>query len=724
LLISPANNCANFYLDLVAKNEQNERIIAIMKRNLVAALQEDGNKLLEICFKIGALGGETSQSLVTKDSLKLMIQYFDKTIELLKGNYLEKRIEARKDFLEMLLITYDKGSLYEGKKISSAISKLKKSLEKEPDVFYTLTALGHLYGTRQILDSCIYYYKKCLELDPHFLVANDIIANQYFIKGDMNNARKYFEYHNTERPNSSFGYEGIAKTYQVDGDKTKAFNFFNQAYEKEKVNAQIMKGILENSLSNEVRQKKFRRFLTEINNLNTDNKQKDFKRFELYWAMRDTTKAREIAYKYIFANKIYLNDTTRRKTNDLSFSDNSFFSDFFRAVKDCKGFEAIMKNSSIDNPKDANSFQLLGRNYLLYCNEPEKAEKAFLKSYELDSLNFSTSFGLSDFYSQQIDIDKRRNLDKAIYFGEKALKIYDSEFLVYNALAPLYSEKGNFKKAIYFYKKGISLEKNVKNGVYDIQKLLAQHYSLLSDCYDQLSMLDSAIYFVKEGLNLNPKDIMLYQTLANYHFNQKAYQEAFNVVKYAYDKIDSTNKTLLGSLGLYCYVLDRFKESNYYYSQMEKYLDKGFRLPNGIMIDNVSPTYLTFMSNNYAYLNNLSKAEEIANKYIQLNPNEIGGYSALALAYRKSGKIDEAKALSDKMFGINNKDFRGFSNLAKIYAQTKEFDKALEWTEKALQNGMTRPVDYERLLKTDDEWAGLRSNQIFINLINTYFKKK
>lgn len=724
LLITPETNCANYYLGLVDKNEQNERIIAIMKRNLVAALQEDGNKLLTYCFQIGALGGETTKSLVQKDSLLQMIKYFEKSNELLKGNYLEGRINARKEFLEMLYLTYDKGTMLDGRKISLAISKLKKSLEKEPDVFYTLTSLAHFYATRQITDSCIYYYKKCLELDPHFLMANDMVANQYLIKGDTKNSRPYFENHILERPKSTFGYSGLAKLFQLEGDKTKAIEYFEKAHQIDKLEIQSMVGIIENSLTKDSKQKKFSEFISEIKKDKLDKKKSDFALFDLYWAVRDTLKAREIALKYVKLRQTTKNEAVNKDTNHLSFADESRFLDFYFRTKDCKGTETIFKNYILDNPTDSNPYKLLGSNYLLYCNDPQNAEKYFLEAFNLDSSNYSSCGGLCDFYSQQIAVDKRRDIDKAILFGEKALKIYDGEFPIYFSLAVLYGEKGDFKKAVKFYKKGITLQEMVKTSILDMKIPLASNYQLLSNCYDELNMIDSAVYFVKKAIEINPKDPLLYLSLGTYYSSLGNYDAAINPVLYAHNTLDSTNKLILHSIGLYYYVLNNFKASNQYYLVMEKYLKKFFRLPNGVAIDDIGPSYLNFMSNNYAYLGDFYNAEKRAKSYIELEPNQIAGYSALALTQRLRKMWNEALDLGIKMIELNPKDFRGYSNNAKVYSAQNDVKKALEWTEKALQNGMTRPIDYDRLTKTDDEWAELRLNSTFQSLINTYFKKK
>jgi tetratricopeptide (TPR) repeat protein len=83
-------------------------------------------------------------------------------------------------------------------------------------------------------------------------------------------------------------------------------------------------------------------------------------------------------------------------------------------------------------------------------------------------------------------------------------------------------------------------------------------------------------------------------------------------------------------------------------------------------------------------LNDFSQAEPIAQKLIEMEPNEPGNYRTMADLYEKQGMYDKAEEYFLKGIEARPNDAMGYSVLAGYYDRQGDFDKTMEaWERRA-----------------------------------------
>lgn len=155
--------------------------------------------------------------------------------------------------------------------------------------------------------------------------------------------------------------------------------------------------------------------------------------------------------------------------------------------------------ATADRTNKAEAYHKLG---IAYLNE-NKVQQAFVefhKAYELDPHNKEILFAIGTVYLLHLD-----ETDKAIEYFEKAVKedpLYSEAF---NSLGYGFEKKGDFEKAISFYRKALS------NPLYPTAE---KAYINIGNSYYRLGNFDAALQSYKEAIKRSPGLSLAYWKLA------------------------------------------------------------------------------------------------------------------------------------------------------------------------------------------------------------------
>lgn len=157
--------------------------------------------------------------------------------------------------------------------------------------------------------------------------------------------------------------------------------------------------------------------------------------------------------------------------------------------------------SSIKN-QDAEYFFSEGMKEFILENYG-KANNSFFKSLELNPTSGATNYMIASVLSKQ------RNLTKALYFGENAIKLNEQNKYYYELVAGIYEQKQNYNEAIKLY---TTLLKKLPNLV-EYNYNLANNYTSLGRFDDALKAYDKIekTFGVSEDLTSVKQQIYLKQ---------------------------------------------------------------------------------------------------------------------------------------------------------------------------------------------------------------------
>jgi tetratricopeptide (TPR) repeat protein len=216
-LLHPAGQSALDYLrQLPARN--NAKLLGLMKRNLVAALQVRTEGLLRPLLQEIRLY-ELPASIAQLDSA---IAEIDTSIVLLGNNHnLIQNLTARRLFLEgKRLMTTKRNQIELNDSLTlMAMTRFQESARMEPNMPYTYWEMGMTSFVLTQLDSAMIYMEKCLELLPNSVAVLNLIGEQYLARNQLSKAKKYYEKALKLDASSPMSHAGLAKFYHESKDK-------------------------------------------------------------------------------------------------------------------------------------------------------------------------------------------------------------------------------------------------------------------------------------------------------------------------------------------------------------------------------------------------------------------------------------------------------------------------------------------------------------------------
>lgn len=235
------------------------------------------------------------------------------------------------------------------------------------------------------------------------------------------------------------------------------------------------------------------------------------------------------------------------------------------------------------------------------------------KALKLDNENYFIYDKLSLMY---YFLDK---VDSSIVYCDLAIKIAPNDTTAFYQRGHCYMEKGNFQKAIDDFT--LSFEKTNKrnsNASFNIGK-----------CYFRLGNIDKAIEFYKTTLKLEPNDKYSFYELG-YCYASLATPDKDNALKYYNKAIDQDNN-----------YYDAYFNRGLLYATQFKNLKKGHAdLERSIEIR--PKNKLSYYYNGILYRDeeDFGKAKDMFNKVIELYPNYAEAYFDRAVTWYKIGILN------------------------------------------------------------------------------------
>ncbi|MEZ0609423.1 tetratricopeptide repeat protein [Fibrella sp. WM1] len=190
-LLHPANQSALHYLRQLPP-KGNTKLLGLMKRNLVAALQQRTDNLLQPMLTV-----------IRDDDVLTPVAQFDSamaeldaSIGLLEQDHnLLSNLKARRLFLEgnRLLKTERRLANTNDSLSLLALTRFRQSARLEPNMAYTYWKLAETSFVLLQVDSAMAYLEKCRELLPNSVVVLYKLSEHYAVRHQLEKARKMLE---------------------------------------------------------------------------------------------------------------------------------------------------------------------------------------------------------------------------------------------------------------------------------------------------------------------------------------------------------------------------------------------------------------------------------------------------------------------------------------------------------------------------------------------------
>ncbi len=403
---------------------------------------------------------------------------------------------------------------------------------------------------------------------------------------------------------------------------------------------------------------------------------------------------------------------------------------------DAPSYRSLLKKNKLIEKNLRKGFSLASK------EENNKAIAKYEKVLELDPSNSNAYYNLALLYA------KSDQTLKAINFVDKALTLVDDDdgnadaSDLYLLKANCLSDMEEYKKALPFYEKSLSIDPDNSNAHYNLgytyfqlgqwQNAISHFdqyikigndedeeedsdytaaFSYTGQAYFQLKQYQKAIeyydfaiqktpeyrYFLlkvdslkemnrdpevlvtfKQALTKHPKAAVLYHQRYQFHRDKNRLEEANIDLKKAF-ALEPENTDYIFDMGVMYQKNNQMEQA---IIQYEKCIaqNKNVDQAYGNMATIYSKSELT-----------RSKAFDYYEKAIAQAPKEAAHYYNLANAYRKAEKMDLALTMYSKAIELNPELSMALNNMAIIYADKKDFNKAIALMQRAIQ---LDPADY------------------------------
>lgn len=309
--------------------------------------------------------------------------------------------------------------------------------------------------------------------------------------------------------------------------------------------------------------------------------------------------------------------------------------------------------------------------------------------------------------------------ERAIFFCKEAIRLDPESSTAYDSLGNVYVKLGEYKEALNSFKKAVELDS--KN---------ATAYHNLGTVYCVLGYYQQAIDFFERALEINPKYPEAYYNLGNAYAGfgkhkegisslQKAielnpklgdaynalgviykdlgrYQEAVNFYKRAIE-INPQNAEVYYNLGLAYIKLSKYEES---LKSFENFLkcapDSQYKEEKDEVKNQLISAYLK-QGEKYYVEEKYEKAIEAYEKALKLDPNDARAYVWLGIVYELIGNHQQAIDFYQKAISINPKFTEAYNALGFYFHRHGKFEQAVDFYQKALETNPKFAITYLHL---------------------------
>jgi len=257
-----------------------------------------------------------------------------------------------------------------------------------------------------------------------------------------------------------------------------------------------------------------------------------------------------------------------------------------------------------------------------------------------------------------------KKYDKAEQVFQKALEYLaprdrEEPTWVYNDLAGIYAEQGQFEKALETMK--LASRTKIHNSA--VEYNYGEIYRAMGDYEKAIEYYHRSLRIYRDNLNALTKLGLCYQKMAKWEFANKAFISALN--------LDPNNAELLNNIGYdYSKLGEPEKAIHYYNNAIDK--NPTYSMPYA----NLGIIYIS-QGMNKEGMNNLKKA-------LSLDPNNPAAKMTLGIVMYDI-KPDLSERLFLEVIKDDPKNVQAYINLALFYEKTKKPDKASAAWKKVLE---------------------------------------
>lgn len=350
--------------------------------------------------------------------------------------------------------------------------------------------------------------------------------------------------------------------------------------------------------------------------------------------------------------------------------------------------------------------------YYTYQNNYLKALEAINKAIELDPKK-------GHYYAFKAEIYANMNETKlAIKYYLKALELgYGvNDIDIYSIVSDLYSDEGDFEKALEYANKVIFIDKSNGEGYYkkgfayynagdfkhaEAPLLIAEEkgieeaklYSTLSFIYCEKKDSEKAFYYADKAIKTDKKDSVGYWAMIQVLYTQREHRQAFEWIKKTYKLFSNTDFPEFA----YAYYVSYLVLFHRYKSAL-KIIDEGLKsYPN-------STELLKQKFGLLLYKKKIDEAKNVLKNFIEINPTAISTLQLqiyMDIELKQYDKALNSLATIDTTKEISDEDMLTHSWLyLESYFKIKNYKKCLEYFDKYIKNPYFSDIaviDYKKI---------------------------
>jgi serine/threonine protein kinase/Flp pilus assembly protein TadD len=318
------------------------------------------------------------------------------------------------------------------------------------------------------------------------------------------------------------------------------------------------------------------------------------------------------------------------------------------------------------------------RNYEI-TKKPEFVELAMKdakRAFKIDSSLAPINVTLGMIYSGT------GRYDLAIDYFKMALSKDPSDAAAFRGLAKAYESSDNITEAELTYKRAIKLKPDYWAGYNDLGVFYYRH-----------SRYDDAIDQFKEVIKLTPDNYRGYNNLGGIYYLLERWPDAREMFEHSLQIRKSYN--IYSNLGTLYFIEGKYPNAANMYEEALKINNNDY-----LTWGNLASAYFWIPGKHDDAIVTYKNAIALANKKLEINPNDPEVISNLAAYYADTGDSSKAFALLKKSINIAPDNVMVMYRASTIYEHFSNREKAIYWIGKAIENGYSKSeIEHQPELK-------------------------
>jgi len=325
----------------------------------------------------------------------------------------------------------------------------------------------------------------------------------------------------------------------------------------------------------------------------------------------------------------------------------------------------------------------------------EQAIRYFEKALKINRRYSPAKNNLFNMYKERgVKYLEAKDYDGAISDFARAIELFPSDSGIYDVMGAVYADKGDYQKAIEYYQKAISFNP----GNINARNNLAKAYNNRGVVLVGQNKFQEAIDAYIKALEITPEDAQFkrnlesaYWKLANYYTEKKNWGKAIEIYRKLL-KLNPNNKDAHCAIAEAYFNLGRYAEAIESFKAALRIARRDTRSEEESSISETEKNLLlTHLKYGQALLEQRRYQDAIAQfqEALKIQPNDTDTLLNLGLAHQRVNQPEEALAMYEKALAIKPDDdkIKRFvinlhTNQGKKYMQARKYKSAIATLEK------------------------------------------